>query len=48
MGMLDDLITWLPDPEVLSGAMGMLGGLLDADGDGNPMDDIFQMVMNRQ
>lgn len=30
-----------------SGALGMLGGLLDADGDGNPMDDIFQMVMKR-
>ena len=27
------------------GALGMLGGLLDADGDGNAMDDIFQMVM---
>ena len=31
-----------------AGAMGMLGGLLDADGDGNAMDDIFQMVMNRR
>lgn len=30
------------------GALGMLGGLLDADGDGNPMDDIFQMVMSRK
>lgn len=29
------------------GALGMLGGLLDADGDGSPMDDIFQMVMSR-
>lgn len=29
-------------------ALGMLGGLLDADGDGNPMDDIFQMVMTRK
>lgn len=29
-------------------ALGMLGGLLDADGDGNAMDDIFQMVMNRR
>lgn len=27
--------------------LGMLGGLLDADGDGNPMDDIMQMVMKR-
>ena len=27
--------------------MGMLGGLLDADGDGNPMDDIMQMVLKR-
>lgn len=30
------------------GLAGMLGNLLDADGDGNPMDDIFQMVMNRK
>lgn len=27
--------------------LGMLGGLLDADGDGNPMDDILKMVMKR-
>ena len=27
--------------------LGMLGGLLDADGDGNPMDDILNMVMKR-
>lgn len=27
--------------------LGALGGLLDADGDGNPMDDIFDMVMKR-
>ncbi|MEO0882135.1 MAG: DUF937 domain-containing protein [Pseudomonadota bacterium] len=27
--------------------LGLLGGLLDADGDGNPMDDIFSMVMKR-
>lgn len=27
--------------------LGMLGGLLDADGDGNPMDDIMNMVMKR-
>ncbi|MGH1422138.1 MAG: DUF937 domain-containing protein [Hyphomonas sp.] len=31
-----------------SGALGMLGGLLDADGDGNAMDDIFEMVMKRR
>ncbi|MEZ5945504.1 MAG: DUF937 domain-containing protein [Hyphomonas sp.] len=30
------------------GLGGMLGSLLDADGDGNAMDDIFQMVMNRK
>lgn len=30
------------------GALGMLGGLLDADGDGSPMDDIFKMVMSRR
>ena len=30
------------------GLAGMLGNLLDADGDGNAMDDIFQMVMNRK
>lgn len=30
------------------GALGMLGGLLDADGDGSPMDDIFKMVMSRK
>ena len=27
--------------------LGMLGGLLDADGDGSPMDDILNMVMKR-
>lgn len=27
--------------------LGMLGGLLDADGDGNPLDDIMNMVMKR-
>lgn len=31
-----------------AGALGMLGGLLDADGDGNAMDDIFQMVLKRR
>lgn len=31
-----------------AGALGMLGGLLDADGDGNAMDDIFKMVMSRR
>ena len=34
-----------PQPQ---GALGMLGGLLDADGDGSPMDDIFKMVMSRK
>ena len=29
------------------GALGMLSGLLDADGDGNAMDDILNMVMKR-
>lgn len=29
------------------GGLGILGNLLDADGDGNPMDDILQMVMKR-
>ncbi len=27
--------------------LGALGGLLDADGDGNPMDDIMEMVLKR-
>ncbi|MFC7292007.1 DUF937 domain-containing protein [Hirschia litorea] len=31
-----------------SGAMGMIGNLLDADGDGNAVDDIFEMVMKRR
>ena len=30
------------------GALGLLGGLLDADGDGSAMDDIFDMVMKSQ
>ncbi|WP_018997663.1 DUF937 domain-containing protein [Hirschia maritima] len=30
------------------GAMGMIGNLLDADGDGNAVDDIFEMVMKRR
>jgi len=28
--------------------LGMLGKMLDADGDGNTMDDIFGMVMNKR
>lgn len=47
-GMLGGLLGGGSKAPSQSGAMGMLGGLLDADGDGNPMDDIFQMVMNRQ
>jgi len=34
-------------PAQQSGALGMLGGLLDADGDGNAMDDILNMVLKR-
>lgn len=30
------------------GAMGMLGNLLDADGDGSAVDDIFDMVMKKR
>lgn len=30
------------------GMLGALGNLLDADGDGSPMDDIFKMVMSRR
>ncbi|MCA8899958.1 MAG: DUF937 domain-containing protein [Hyphomonas sp.] len=37
-----------PPPTAQAGLGGLLGGLLDADGDGNAMDDIFQMVMNRK
>ena len=37
-----------PPPPQQSGVMGMLGGLLDADGDGSAMDDIFEMVMKRR
>ncbi len=36
-----------PEP-AKTGTMGMLGRLLDADGDGSPMDDIFQMVMKKR
>lgn len=31
-----------------TGAMGMLGRLLDSDGDGSAVDDIFQMVMKQR
>jgi len=37
-----------PQQQQGGGAMGMLGNLLDADGDGSPMDDIFQMVMKQR
>lgn len=36
-----------PQPQQ-SGMMGMLGNLLDADKDGSPMDDIFDMVMKQR
>lgn len=38
-----------PDQQQQAGGLnlGMLGGLLDADGDGNAMDDILNMVMKR-
>jgi len=36
-----------PQAQQGGGALGMLGGLLDADGDGNAMDDILNMVMKR-
>ncbi|MEM8636431.1 MAG: DUF937 domain-containing protein, partial [Pseudomonadota bacterium] len=35
-----------PDPQQKPD-LGLLGGLLDADGDGNAMDDIFNMVLKR-
>ena len=31
-----------------SAGMGLLGGLLDADGDGNAMDDVLGMLMNKR
>lgn len=47
-GLIGGLLGGGSKSQPQSGAMGMLGGLLDADGDGNAMDDIFQMVMNRR
>ncbi|MDX1291560.1 MAG: DUF937 domain-containing protein [Hyphomonas sp.] len=47
-GLLGGLLGGQSKSQSQSGAMGMLGGLLDADGDGNAVDDIFQMVMNRR
>ncbi len=51
-GLLDGLLgggrRQAPPPPQQSGVMGMLGGLLDADGDGSAMDDIFEMVMKRR
>ncbi len=46
--MLGGLLGGQSKAQAQTGAMGMLGGLLDADGDGNAVDDIFQMVMNRR
>jgi hypothetical protein len=47
-GLLGGLLGGQSKAQAQTGAMGMLGGLLDADGDGNAVDDIFQMVMNRR
>ncbi|KCZ61487.1 hypothetical protein L53_14130 [Hyphomonas sp. L-53-1-40] len=47
-GLLGGLLGGQSTAQAQTGAMGMLGGLLDADGDGNAVDDIFQMVMNRR
>ena len=47
-GLLGGLLGVQSKAHAQTGAMGMLGGLLDADGDGNAVDDIFQMVMNRR
>ena len=47
-GLLGGLLGGKKQSSGGAGAMGMLGGLLDADGDGNPMDDIFQIVMTRR
>jgi hypothetical protein len=47
-GLLGGLLGGQSTNQAQTDAMGMLGGLLDADGDGNAVDDIFQMVMNRR
>lgn len=47
-GLLSGLLGGQSTNQAQTDAMGMLGGLLDADGDGNAVDDIFQMVMNRR
>lgn len=47
-GLLGGLLGGQSKAQAQTGAMGMLGGLLDADGDGNAVDDILQMVMNRR
>ena len=47
-GLLGGLLGGQSKAQAQTGAMGMLGGLLDADGDGNAVDDIFQMVINRR
>ena len=47
-GLLGGLLGGQSKAQAQTGAMGMLAGLLDADGDGNAVDDIFQMVMNRR
>jgi hypothetical protein len=48
-GMVGSLLGGGQKPQAQSSGinLGMLGGLLDADGDGNPMDDILNMVMKR-
>lgn len=48
-GMVGSLLGGGQKQQAQSGGinLGMLGGLLDADGDGNPMDDILNMVMKR-
>jgi len=48
-GMVGSLLGGGQKQQPQAGGMnlGMLGGLLDADGDGNPMDDILNMVMKR-
>ncbi len=48
-GMVGGLLGGGQKQQAQSGGvnLGMLGGLLDADGDGNPMDDILNMVMKR-
>lgn len=48
MGMVGSLLGGGRKQQQQAGPnLGMLGSLLDADGDGNPMDDIMNMVMKR-